>query len=86
MKKIMNKSALLLIAAAVLLVIAPGQAGILNGQTTKETRSVGTFTGVSLAFSGDIYIKQGSPQSIEIEAEQKTLEVIETELEGSTLV
>ncbi len=86
MKRILNNNALLFIAAVMLMVIAPGKAGVINGQTTKETRKVGTFTGVSLAFSGDIFIKQGSPQSVEIEAEQKTLAVIESELEGSTLV
>lgn len=86
MKRILNNNALLIVAAVMLMVIAPGKAGVLNGQTTKETRKVGTFTGVSLAFSGDIFIKQGSPLSVVIEAEQKTLEVIESELEGSTLV
>jgi hypothetical protein len=59
---------------------------VLTGQTVKETRNVSDFDGVALAFSGDVYITQGSPLKVEIEADKSTLEIIETEVQGSVLV
>jgi hypothetical protein len=59
---------------------------ILTGQTVKESRNVSTFHAVTLAFSGDVFITQGSPQKVEIEADKATLEIIETKVEGNTLV
>lgn len=59
---------------------------ILTGQTVKESRSLSSFEGVALAFSGDVYITQGNQQKVEIEADKKTMEIIETRIEGNTLV
>ena len=59
---------------------------VLTGQTVKELRNVSTFNAVALAFSGDVYITQGSPQKVEIEADKSSMEIIETEVEGNTLV
>jgi hypothetical protein len=60
--------------------------GNLNGQIVKETRNVAAVEGVALAFSGNVYITQGSSQKVEIEAEKSTLEIIETKVDGNTLV
>jgi hypothetical protein len=62
------------------------QSHLLTGQTVKETRDVSAFEGVALAFSGDIYITQGSPQKVVIEADKNTMEIIETRVEGSKLI
>jgi hypothetical protein len=59
---------------------------VLTGQTVKEIRNVSSFDGVALAFSGNVYITQGSPQKVEIEADKNTLEIIETKVEGNVLV
>jgi len=55
--------------------------GNLTGQIVKETRNVSAVEGVALAFSGDVYITQGSAQKVEIEAEKSTLEIIETKVD-----
>jgi hypothetical protein len=59
---------------------------VLTGQTVKETRDLPAFTGISLAFSGNVYVTQGSPQKVEIEADKSTMEIIQSEVDGSTLV
>lgn len=59
---------------------------VITGQIVKESRDLPSFEGVSLAFSGNVYITQGSPQRVEIEADQKTMEVIETRIEDNVLV
>jgi hypothetical protein len=59
---------------------------VLTGQTVKETRDVAGFTGVTLAFSGNVFVTQGSPQKVVIEADKGTMEKIETELHGDNLV
>jgi hypothetical protein len=58
----------------------------LTGQIVKQSREVGTFDGVALAFSGDIFITQGSPQKVEIEADQSVQDIIIAKIEDGTLV
>ena len=53
---------------------------------TRETRDVSTFTKISIRVSGKLYLKQGSPQKVEIEGKKDVLEEIETEVEGNRLV
>lgn len=50
----------------------------------KETRDVSTFTGVSLGISGDLYLTQGSPQKVVIQAENN-LDEIETGVRDGVL-
>ena len=50
----------------------------------KEARDVSTFTGVSLGISGDLYLTQGSPQKVVIQAENN-LDEIETEVRNGVL-
>lgn len=59
---------------------------VLTGQTVKETRDVQPFSGVTLAFSGNVYITQGSPQKVVIEADKGTMDKIETQMNGDNLV
>jgi hypothetical protein len=58
----------------------------LDGQTTRETRNLPSFNAISLAMSGNIYLTQGEPQSVSIEADKSELDQIVTEVNGSRLV
>ena len=50
----------------------------------KEDRDVSSFTGVSLGISGDLYLTQGSPQKVVVQAESN-LDEIETEVNAGVL-
>lgn len=52
----------------------------------RETRDVSTFTKISFRTSGKLYLKQGSPQKVEIEGSAEMLEKIKTKVEGERLV
>jgi hypothetical protein len=51
----------------------------------RETRDVSAFTKISFRSSGTVYVKQGSPQKIEIEGSAETLEKIKTKVEDGKL-
>ncbi len=51
-----------------------------------ETRNVGSFSGVKMGISGNLYITQGSPQKVVIEAPEEALKRIETEIVGGNLI
>lgn len=55
-------------------------------QAQSQTRDVGSFTGVKMSVPGDLYVKQGSPQRVLIEASDEVLDRIETEVNGGNLV
>src|SRR3954465_13956924 len=52
----------------------------------RQTRDVGTFTRLAFRVPGKLYLKQGSPQKVELEGPSDVLKEIETELEGDRLV
>jgi hypothetical protein len=52
----------------------------------RETRNVGNFSKVAFRLPGKVYLKQGSPQKVEIEGAKDILKEIETEVEGSKLI
>lgn len=52
----------------------------------RETREVATFTKISFRTGGKLYLKQGSPQKVEIEGSSEALEKIKTKVEGGKLV
>jgi hypothetical protein len=58
----------------------------LSNAQTKETRNVSTFTKISFRVPGKLYLRQGSPQKVEIEGKKDLLEEIETEVSGGKLV
>ena len=39
----------------------------------RETRNVATFTRISFRVPGTLYLKQGSPQKVEIEGDRKSV-------------
>ncbi len=53
---------------------------------TKETRNVATFTKINFKVPGKVYLRQGSPQKVEIEGKKDVLKEISTEVQGSRLV
>jgi hypothetical protein len=52
----------------------------------RETRNVGSFTKISFRVPGKVYLKQGSPQKVEIEGDKDIVKEIETEVDGNRLV
>ena len=52
----------------------------------KETRNVSTFTRISFRSSGVVYVKQGTPQKVEIEGSAEALERIKTRVEDGKLI
>ena len=51
----------------------------------RETRSVGSFTEISLGGSSHVVVKQGSPQSVVVEASKEDLADFETDVQGNKL-
>lgn len=59
---------------------------ILTGQTVKETRNLPAFNALNLTMSADVYLSQGDHQIVQVEADKGSMEYIETETHGNTLV
>jgi hypothetical protein len=53
---------------------------------TRQTRNVDTFTKLSFRVPGKLFLRQGSPQKVEIEGNKDILSEIETEVSGGKLV
>lgn len=53
---------------------------------TRETRDVSTFTKISFRVPGNLYLKQGSTQKVEMEGDRDVLKKIETEVDGGRLI
>jgi hypothetical protein len=70
---------ILILLCAVLLITSASYA------QKRETREVSTFTKISFRTAGKVYVKQGSPQKVEIEGSAEMLEKIKTKVEGGKL-
>lgn len=57
---------------------------LLMGQR-REVRNVDSFTKISFGFPGKLYLKQGSPQKVELEGDEDILKEVETEVSGERL-
>ena len=53
-----------------------------EGDVVKQELKLESFDGVSLGFHGDIYITQGSPQKVEVEAQQNIIDNIKLEVKS----
>lgn len=51
----------------------------------REVRDVESFTKISFGFPGKLYLKQGSPQKVELEGDKDVIEEVETEVSGGRL-
>lgn len=58
---------------------------LASGQN-RETRNVDSFTKINFRFPGKLYLKQGSPQKVELQGSKEVLEEVETEVEGNRLI
>jgi len=80
------------LAALALALLAPGLAAAesqsiqASGNVVKESRAHAGFTGISLAVPGKLELRQGSPESVTIEADDNVLPKIETTVERNRLV
>lgn len=88
----MNSRRVLLAAVAVLATLAAsesfawGETSLQpSGQVRKETRTVTGFTGIALAIPGKVELRQGSPESVTVEADDNLLPEIETAVEDGKL-
>lgn len=52
----------------------------------KEARNVATFSKIAYRLPGKLYLRQGSPQKVEIEANEESLTKIKTNVEGDKLI
>jgi hypothetical protein len=56
-----------------------------SGRIASETRNVSGFTSVTLAGIGNVYLTQGTTESVRIEAEDNLIPYFDTSVQGSTL-
>lgn len=74
----MKKQLLLTLALGLMLSFTQAQ--------TRETRNVDTFTKISYRIPGKLYLRQGSPQKVELEGRKEILDKLEVEVDGGRLV
>lgn len=74
----MKKISLILIALIL-------SSALLNAQS-RDTRNVDQFTKISFRYPGKLYLKQGSPQKVELEGDKDVLKEIGTDVEGNRLI
>ncbi len=53
-----------------------------EGDVVKQELKLASFHGVSLGFHGDIFITQGSPQKVEVEAQQNIIDNIKLDVKS----
>jgi hypothetical protein len=57
-----------------------------SGNVISEERTVGSFNSIRVIGSGKLYVTQGAEQSLMIQAEDNIMPIIDTGVEGDTLV
>jgi hypothetical protein len=56
-----------------------------NGNVVKQERKVSAFNAIEVSGAFDVYLSQGSTQSVIVEADENLMSLIRTEVSGSTL-
>lgn len=56
-----------------------------NGKVSRQERKVDSFNALEVGGGFDVFLTQGTPQSVIIEADENLMDVIETEVQGNTL-
>jgi hypothetical protein len=74
-----------LLAATALPAAAWGERVTGSGRSATETRSITGFDSVSLSGGMDLLVRQASGESVQVQADDNLLPLLETELDGSTL-
>lgn len=85
-KNSMKKIFMAIIALAMISVVTSCKKINGKGDVVREVRNIYGFTGVSLSVDANTYIRQDTFYKVEILAQQNVLDVIESPLEGGTLV
>lgn len=70
--------------AGLVLVLSAGPA-IAQDDPSRQTREVASFTGIGFSVPGTVHLRQGEPQSVEVEGPAKVLDRLETVVEDGTL-
>jgi hypothetical protein len=76
---------LLIIAAAVLAALGPGQGVVAAAELQRETRAATGFSRIEIEGEADVRLRQGSSERVTIEASAQALRQIQTEVSGRTL-
>jgi hypothetical protein len=56
-----------------------------NGVVKKQDRSLATFKGIELSMPVEVEVRQGTTESVSIEADENLLPLVETSIKGGTL-
>lgn len=59
---------------------------VASGQITSESRNVGQFHEIALVGMGEVFIQQGEPSKLGIQADERFLPFIETWVDGDQLI
>jgi len=78
-------SAIILLAASCVINLDPMDSISGDGKVVKETRDVSEFSGIKVGSGIDVFLTQGEPQSVVVEADENLLEWIRTEVNGDVL-
>jgi hypothetical protein len=87
-EKLMNKRLYIpitILLAALLLTGCGFQMVTGSGKITTENRNASGFSSISLAGIGNVYLTQGEPESVRIEAEDNLIPYFDTSVQGTTL-
>lgn len=56
-----------------------------EGPTVSETRSVAAFSGLDLNIDADVYLTQGTEQSVRVEGQRNILDILKTDVRDDRL-
>lgn len=79
------RSFLVLCLLFVGMLAAPVRSAEAQEETVRQTKEVGAFVEVAFAVPGTVHLRQGEPQSVEVEGSDATLDEVEVEVEEETL-
>jgi hypothetical protein len=80
-----RRSSLLLACGLVVAGLLAGPVPAAAQDATRQTRTVDTFTKVAFTLPGTLHLRQGTPQSVELEGPSEALDRIETVVEDGRL-
>ncbi len=80
MKKLFVLTSILFIASVSLSAQRWWKTERASGPVTKKTIELDRFDGVGLSFSGDVYIRQGNTQKVEVEMQESLFQYLNTDI------
>jgi len=88
MKMLNLTLAILIISASMMFTSCMASFGCIDGSGNIKTedRSVGEFDKVVLSGNADIYIEQGTTQSVKVETDDNLMQYVTTRINGKTLI